>query len=48
MDILTFILLGYSLFAILMLPFGAAMKYAERKDEERKANRKEDDNAKRC
>lgn len=45
MHILTFVLLGYSLFAIFLLPFGAAMDYAERKDEERKANRKEDDNA---
>lgn len=48
LDILTFVLLGWSLFAALILvPFGGLMDYAERKDEERKADRKEDDNAQR-
>lgn len=40
-----FILLAIGLFNIFLLPFGAAMNYAEHKDEERKANRKEDNNA---
>lgn len=43
--ILTFVLLGYSLFAALMLPFFGLSKYAERKDEERKARRKEENDA---
>lgn len=38
LSILSFVLLGWSLFAaLILLPAGALMDYAERKDEERKS-----------